>query len=140
MSEKNPKESFGIRKVSMSTIPAFVLLELGLALQEGAAKYGRHNYRSVGNIKSSVYYDSVFRHLMAWWEGEDEDPDSGLSHITKAIASLVVLRDAMMQDNHLDDRPPKSSPEWMNEFNAAATKLCEKYPNPVKPHTQMDID
>ena len=136
MSELNPKDAFGVRKASLSCIPAPVLMELGVAMQEGACKYGRHNYRH-SNILASVYYDALMRHMMAWWEGEDIDPDSGLSHITKTIATLVVLRDSMMQKRFNDDRPPKAEP-WMEELNKRADALYKKYPNPVKPYTEVD--
>jgi hypothetical protein len=132
----NPKDAFGIKKASLSCVPAPVMMEVGIGMQEGACKYGRHNYRAIG-VRGSVYYDATMRHMMAWWEGEDIDPDSGLSHITKAITSLVVLRDAMMQNKFNDDRPPKSAP-FMAELNAKSEALFEKYPEPVKPYTEAD--
>jgi len=121
----NPKDAVGIRKAPMSTVPANVMAELGVAMLEGAAKYGRHNYRTAG-VRASVYYDGVMRHLMAWWEGEDIDPDSGISHVTKAIASLTVLRDAMMQQMWDDDRAPSSAP-FYNELNARAGEVLDRY-------------
>ncbi|MEY9506933.1 hypothetical protein ABIE87_006491 [Bradyrhizobium diazoefficiens] len=132
----NPKDAFGIRKASLSCISAPVLFEVGVGMQEGACKYGRHNYRVIG-VRGSVYYDATLRHMMAWWEGEDIDPDSGLSHITKAITSLVVLRDAMLQGKFNDDRPPKSA-DWLPGLNARAEALFEKYPEPVLPYTERD--
>ena len=68
----NPKDALGIRKVPASTISAPVKLELGLAMMEGALKYGRHNYRDIG-VRASVYYDALTRHIDSWWEGEDTD-------------------------------------------------------------------
>lgn len=121
----NPKDVVGIKKVPMSAVSAPVMAEIGVAMLEGAAKYGRHNYRAVG-VRSSVYYDSTMRHLMAWWEGEDVDVDSGMSHVTKAITSLVVLRDAMIQGMCTDDRPP-SSVEFYTALNAKAEAILEKY-------------
>lgn len=132
----NPKDAFGIKKASLSCVSSPVLMELGIAMQEGACKYGRHNYRVIG-VLGSVYYDATMRHLMSWWEGENIDPDSGLSHITKAIASLVVLRDAMIQRKFNDDRPPKST-EWIAPLNKASEALFNKYPEPVKPYTEAD--
>lgn len=124
---ENPKDGIGVRKAPMSTVPAGVMLEVGLAMLEGCVKYGRHNYRSAG-IRSSVYYDATMRHLMAWWEGEDLDPDSAaqLSHITKAIASLTVLRDAMMQDMVTDDRPPQGV-RFVARLNAEAGKIIDQH-------------
>ena len=121
----NPKDMVGARKAPMSTVPATVLAEIGVAMLEGASKYGRHNYRAVG-VRGSVYYDGVMRHLMAWWEGEDIDPDSGMSHVTKAITSLMVLRDAMMQGMFTDDRPPRALP-FYPALNAGAADIIDRY-------------
>lgn len=122
----NPKDAVGINKINYSVIPANVLGEVALALTEGALKYGRHNYRGVG-VRSSVYYDAAMRHLTAFWEGEDIDAESGLSHITKAISGLIVLRDCMMRGNDTDDRPPKSKEDWMIPLNERITQLREQY-------------
>jgi hypothetical protein len=134
----NPKDALGIKKPPLSTIPAGVLLELGVAMLEGACKYGRHNYRTIG-VRGSVYYDAALRHLISWWEGEDIDPDSDLSHITKAIASLVVLRDAMLNGNITDDRPPISSTR-MRALSDKVHTLLVKYPTPVEPYTESNKD
>jgi hypothetical protein len=132
--DTNPKDVLGVKKAPMSTVPGPVLMELGVAMLEGASKYGRHNFRVIG-VRASVYYDATMRHLMSWFEGEDLDPDSGLSHITKAIASLVVLRDAMMRGNWNDDRPPHTGAGWMTILNEKVVALAEKYPEPVPPYT-----
>lgn len=121
----NPKDAIGIRKAPMSTVSAAVLAEVGVAMLEGAAKYGRHNYRAVG-VQSSVYYDATMRHLMDWWEGVDIDPDSGMHHITKAITSLVVLRDAMIQGMLTDDRPPRSA-EFYARLNELAGQILDRH-------------
>lgn len=121
----NPKDMVGIAKAPMSTVSAAVMAEVGVAMMEGALKYGRHNYRASG-VRSSVYYDATLRHLMSWWEGEDLDPDSRMSHITKAITSLVVLRDAMIQGMVEDDRPPRS-PDFYKRLNTLAAELLEQY-------------
>lgn len=134
----NPKDAVGVKKAAMSYVSAPVLLELGLAMMEGGMKYGKHNYRVIG-VRASVYYDAAMRHLMAWWEGEDVDPDSGLSHLTKAIASLVVARDAMIMGKFNDDRPPKAPTGWINELNKHVEKLMQRHPNPKQPHTQIDM-
>lgn len=103
---ENPKQAPGRGKFSMSVVPPRVLAELAVAMMEGAIKYGPYNWRGT-DIYYSDYYNAAKRHLMQWHEGEDNDPDSGhgLSHVTKAIASLVVLRDAMMVGTAIDDRP-----------------------------------
>lgn len=136
----NPKDAIGSSKVPFGVIPSRVIGELGLALLEGACKYGRHNYRIAG-VRASVYFDAALRHLFAFWEGQDIDPDSGIHHLVKAMACLSVLRDSMHCGNWVDDRPPMlpGSDTWVSELNAQARKLVEKFPDPVPPNTQLGL-
>jgi len=127
--DTNPKDAVGIQKWrQFCTIPLTVMWEVGVAMLEGARKYGRHNYRVAG-VRGSVYVDAAIGHVSSWWEGEDRDPDTGLSHITKAIASLVVLRDAMIQDKFIDDRPPKTDvAKIREELQARVDDIFERIP------------
>jgi len=134
--ETNPKDAVGIKKPPLSTVPAPVIMEVGLAMMEGALKYGRHNYR-VSGVRASVYYDATMRHLTDFWEGVDIDPDSGINHLSKAIASLIVLRDAQMNDMVTDDRPPKSKSGWMLGLQKKADELLKKYPNAKPAFTEI---
>jgi len=125
--ETNPKDAFGSQKVGLSCVPMTVVLELATAMREGVQKYGRYNWRESG-VRSSVYFDAAIRHLFAWWEGEEIDPDSGISHLTKAIASLAVLRDGQMQSETQpelfnDDRP-------VSNVEHLVTKMNTKIANP----------
>jgi hypothetical protein len=129
--DTNPKDAIGCKKLPFSVLPWRVLTNVALAMLEGALKYGRQNYRAAG-VRASVYFDAVVaRHLTQWWEGEDIDADSGLSHIDKAIAGLMVMRDSMLQGNFVDDRPPRGNVD-MVALNAKAAALMERYGD-VKP-------
>ena len=134
----NPKDALGIKKAPVSTLSAAVKYEIGLAMLEGARKYGRHNYRAVG-VRASVYYDAFNRHVDSWWEGEDIDSDSGLHHLAKALACLYVLRDSQLRGNWVDDRPPKACINFA-ELNKMAEELIKKYPNCVEPFTQKGLE
>lgn len=127
----NPKDSVGVKKWrQFSTIPTTVLAEVGVGMLEGARKYGRHNYRVAG-VRASVYFDAAYGHLMQWWEGEDIDEDSGLSHVTKAICSLFVLRDAMIQEMLTDDRPPKARLDALRaDLQRTVDEIFERHPDP----------
>jgi hypothetical protein len=100
----NPKEAAGRKKLGFETLPIPVILELARAMNEGAAKYGAYNYRH-SPVVTSVYFNAALRHLFSFWCGEDLDPESGISHVTKAMTSLMVLRDAMISGTHECDRP-----------------------------------
>lgn len=135
--DTNPKDAVGVAKAPISTVSAAVMAEVGVAMLEGALKYGRHNYR-VSGVRASVYYDAVVnRHLFSWFEGEDLDPDSQLSHITKAIAGLTVLRDAMIRGMWVDDRPPATL-GFIQELNKHTARLLKKYPKPKKAFVATD--
>lgn len=137
--QSNPKDAVGIRKVPMHVVSMPVVMEMALGMMEGARKYGAHNYRVAG-VRASVYYDAAMRHLSAWWEGQDIDPDSGLSHISKAMSCLHVLRDAMMNDMWNDDRPPQfKNQEWVKDFNKLAGEIIDRYPNGKEPYTQKGV-
>lgn len=138
--QTNPKDAVGIRKAPMSALPWRVLWHVGLAMMEGALKYGRHNYRAAG-VRASVYFDAtVSRHIGPWWEGQDIDPDSGKHHIDKAIAALMVMRDSMLEGNFVDDRPPRGLADGALEvLNAEAGMLLDRYGGrDVHHHTIMD--
>jgi len=141
LKETNPKDAIGIKKAPISTLSGPVIAEMGCAMAEGALKYGRHNYR-VSGVRASVYRDAAFRHLNKWWEGEDIDPDSGLNHIAKALACLSVLRDAMIFENWVDDRPPAlpNSQAFWKHLDETMANMMDKYPNPVPAFTQKGLE
>lgn len=136
--DTNPKDAVGIKKAPISTLSGAVMAELGVAMLEGARKYGRHNYR-ISGVRASVYRDAAWRHLNKWWEGQDIDPDSGLSHIIKAMASLAVLRDAQIVDNWVDDRPPPIPEDFWEKMDKAAVKIIKAYPNAKDPFTHEHV-
>jgi len=135
----NPKDALSIRKVPIHCIPMQVLGEVGLAMMEGGRKYGKHNYRNAG-VRASVYIDALWRHVfLQFWEGEDVDADSGLSHLTKGIATLVVLRDSMLTGNWVDDRPIQHPDKYyIGELNRKAGVIVDKYPICKKPFTEKN--
>lgn len=123
----NPKDALGIKKMPLNLLPPQVLGEMSVAMLEGALKYGPFNWRESG-ANSTVYLAAARRHLSQFEEGEDIDEESGLSHITKAISSLLVLRDAMMMGNWNDDRPaPADNPRWAKDLNNKVADLLRKY-------------
>jgi len=134
----NPKDACGIKKVPSWFIPTRPLLMVGLAMMEGARKYGAFNWRKAG-VRMSVYYDAIKRHLDSWKEGEDIDPDSEVHHLIKAAACCFVVMDSILMGNCTDDRPIRY-PNGLNikDLNEIAAKLIEKYPDCAKPFLEKD--
>ncbi|KKN71937.1 hypothetical protein LCGC14_0415830 [marine sediment metagenome] len=134
---ENPKEACGLAKNPHCCVSQAVMAEVGLGMFEGARKYGRYNYR-VTKITASIYYDACRRHLDMWWEGEDIDPDSGVHHISKAIACLTVLRDGQIQGMTYDDRPPKTPPEFWENIKKITGEIIARHPEPKEPFTELN--
>lgn len=137
--DSNPKDGCGAKKPPLSYIPRTVLYEVGNALFEGSRKYGAYNWRIAG-VRASIYQDACGRHLDAWHEGQDLDPDSGIHHVSKAIAGLIVIRDAMICDKFVDDRPPSAPADWMEKAQAQTDAIIERHPTSKAPYTQIRKD
>jgi hypothetical protein len=99
----NPKDVIGSDKLPLHLWPETATAAGAIALLDGALKYGRNNWRS-GGARATIYIDACRRHLTAWAEGEDVDPDSGLPHLSHALACLAILVDVKAAGALVDDR------------------------------------
>jgi len=90
-------------KTQYEHLPFRVLEGLAKVLQHGAEKYGHYNWREQP-ILASTYKAAIMRHLVAWSEGVNTDPDSGLNHLYHIMACCVVALDAEMSGTLTDDR------------------------------------
>lgn len=83
-------------KSPMSLIPRLALIELAKVLAFGAAKYSRHGwlrmaYEHPEKVKWSEVVDAGLRHLLAFGDGEDHDPESNLLHTAHAMCNCAFL-------------------------------------------------
>jgi len=100
----NPKELAGAKKpATWSVMPRWVVLLVGRVMSVGAAKYGAFNYRETP-IAASTYQDALERHVSLWFDGEDTDAESGVSHLAHAMACCALLLDAQATGKLVDDR------------------------------------
>jgi hypothetical protein len=102
--DNNPKTAQGVKKPALSTVPLPFIVELMAAHKNGADKYGPLNWRQA-EISASVYFDAMFRHLIAWFDGEDRAEDSGINHLAHIAAGAAIAFDAMANGKFIDDRP-----------------------------------
>lgn len=70
----------------------------------GAAKYGAWNWRQ-NRVQAMTYVGAILRHLTAWTDGEDVDPESGVSHLAHIAAGCNILMDAAHAGMLVDNRP-----------------------------------
>lgn len=89
-------------KAPMSLIPQPALEELAKVLLFGKQKYNAHNWRA--GMDWSRLADAAMRHLTAWYDGEDNDPESGLSHIAHLLCCAAFLMTYQKDGLGNDDR------------------------------------
>lgn len=99
----NPKDAIGSDKIPHHLWPAVATILGTLGLTDGMLKYGRANWREA-QVRFSIYYDALKRHLDALNEGEWDDPDSGLPHLSHILASAAIIADAHASGDLIDDR------------------------------------
>lgn len=80
--------------------------EIAWVLKHGSEKYRTKNFRAGGMVNGTVYGGAIRRHIGAWLNGEDNDPDSGRSHLAHIGACVHVLFGAMEAGTYVDDRGP----------------------------------
>jgi len=84
------------------------LLEIAEVAGTGAeAKYSRYNFML--GYDWSLSFDALCRHLLAFWDGEDLDMESGLPHMAHVGWHAAALLTFMRRHPELDDRPPRAS-------------------------------
>ena len=100
----NPKDLLGAERASITKIPPVALVHCADAMMDGAGKYDPYNWRAK-KITAHGYVDAAFRHLFAYWEGEDRAPDSNVHHLGHVMATCAILLDAHAHGCLIDDRP-----------------------------------
>jgi hypothetical protein len=115
----NPKQYAATRdsKAPLDLLEGTAEEAIARALQTGALKYGKKNYRTI-RIFASTYGAAIRRHIDAWNDGEEDDPESGLSHLAHIGANLHVLFGAMDAGTFEDDRGPQPRTEEQEEASA----------------------
>lgn len=106
----NPKQIYGDKKLPIQWVPPAAICAMARGLGEGGRKYWPYNWRD-NPVELLTYYGATMRHLLAWLDGEDVDPDSkeGKTHLDGAIASLAILIDAAESGYAIDNRPNKGA-------------------------------
>jgi len=131
----NPKDAVGSSKLPIHLWPETATIMGTMGLLEGMLKYGRSNWREAG-VRASIYVDALRRHIGAWFEGEDNAPDSGLPHLAHALACLAILVDAEAAGQLYDDRQYAGGGyrDLVEECTPHVERLKKKYADKTPKH------
>ena len=103
LEEKQDKgKRFNQGKPRWSLVPQSALLPMVEVLEFGAIKYDAHNWKK--GLSVTEICESLKRHLDAFMEGEDNDPESMLSHIGHMQCNTMFLAWMVQNRIELDDR------------------------------------
>lgn len=104
MNEVNdPKGAAGALKAPLGLIPSIAMEHTSWVHLLGSKKYGPFNWRKTG-VCATTYVNAILRHLNAWREGEDNDQESGITHLAHIACCCNILMDAQRCGTLQDDR------------------------------------
>lgn len=92
----------GVKLARLDLIPVYAQIEEAKVHGMGAVKYNSYNWRK--GYDWGLSYGAMQRHLNAFWNGEDRDPESGLPHLAHARWHTGVLLEFMHYELGTDDR------------------------------------
>ena len=122
----DPKGAIGATKTPLGLIPPYAMEQTSWVHKLGSEKYGSHNWRKTG-VCASTYVNAILRHLNAWRDGEDLDPESGISHIAHVACCCNILLDAEYCGKLQDDRSKVKSYDKLHELLSELKKDQEEY-------------
>lgn len=80
-------------KPSMALLPPKALNGIAKVFTHGERKYHAYNYKTGKGLDWDRPFSACIRHLMQWNENEDNDGESGYSHLFHAGACIMMLID-----------------------------------------------
>lgn len=104
----DPKQGFADKKLGVQWVPPALIISAARAFTEGRMKYGPFKWREARS-EAMTYVGAIMRHLLAYIDGEDIDPESptGKRHLDGIVASLGILLDVTDMGLLVDNRPKK---------------------------------
>lgn len=82
---------FNEGKVDYTLLPRDALTEEARVWQAGMAKYGKYNWEKLWDLDTpEVAMASALRHIFAYLDGEEFDPETGLHHLAHVRCNCAM--------------------------------------------------
>lgn len=98
----NPKDAIGSTKLPLTLWSPLATAYGSLGLLNGE-RYGLGNFKAA-NVQMSIYLDAMLRHLLAFAEGQENDPKDGCPHLSAILANVAIILEARACGTLIDDR------------------------------------
>lgn len=95
----------GTKPARYDLIPAQPLETLARLYGRGAEKYDDHNWRK--GYDWSLSFAALQRHAWQFWNGEDNDAETGLPHMASVAFHALALIEFMETHRDFDNRPTR---------------------------------
>ena len=97
-------------KLRMDLLPHLAITKVAEVMTVSVQPIGKYPERNwEKGMEWSRLYRAALRHLFAWWMGQDNDPDDGLSHLAHAACCILFLVElSSTKPEDYDDRPKSS--------------------------------
>ena len=114
-------------KARMDLISPPAMFALARILGFGSKRYGDRNWEL--GIKYGRVMAALQRHLLAWWGGEDLDPETGENHLHHVLCNAMFLSHFVSHPEkygEFDDRPNNPEKEDLNATfcNGCGQPIC----------------
>jgi len=118
-------------KIQLELLDPAFLMGVGEIMTFGAKKYAKYNWME--GIEASRLFGALMRHMWAFWDGEDMDPESGKPHLWHAGCCLMMLNRMFHNRPDLDDRPNFNGMVPSNYCHICGTTVKHDYLGMDKP-------
>lgn len=95
-------DRFNAGKLQWSMVDFKSLEDMVRVLEFGAKKYSRNNWKK--GLKTTEIVDSMLRHIYAYLDGEDVDPESGINHTGHIMCNAMFLSHMHLFRKDMDTR------------------------------------
>ena len=138
MGEANPKKRYGDSKRRVDLVPPALELGAAVSLAEGGDKYGPYNWRK-DPVEAMTYAAALKRHIFAWMDGEDVDPESkaGKLHLEGIAGCVAILLDSYYSGILIDNRPPKGPAPMLTRAPGTEAGLTGEHGLVINEHADI---
>ena len=95
-------------KPKMNLLPPKAILEVAKVLTFGAEKYGAENWKELEDLQNR-YTAGALRHIFAHMDGEQLDPETGLSHMAHALCCLLFKLEIELEDGEIKEEESREA-------------------------------
>jgi hypothetical protein len=91
-------------KDEFDALPWKAIAKVGRVMAFGKRKYSKGNYLQGEGLAYSRLTNACLRHLIAFEDREEFDPESGESHLAHAACCILMLHQSILMGKGIDDR------------------------------------